>query len=68
MALGLAVGLAAALALTGVLDAILVGVTPADPLTFVCVAIVLVAAGALGCAIPARRAVRLDRVIALRTE
>jgi putative ABC transport system permease protein len=45
---------------TRVLEAILVGVTPADPLTFASVALLLIAAGALGCAIPARRALRVD--------
>jgi predicted permease len=68
MALGLSVGLAAALAVTRVLGAILVGVTAADPLTFVSVALVLVVAGVLGCAIPARRAIRVDPVVALRNE
>jgi predicted permease len=68
MALGLSIGLSAALGVTRVLEAILVGVTPADPLTFASVALVLVAAGALGCAIPARRALRVDPVVALRNE
>jgi putative ABC transport system permease protein len=68
VALGLAVGLAAALAVTRVLETILVGVTSADPLTFVSVALVLIAAGALGCAIPARRAIRVDPVVALRND
>ena len=44
------------------------GVTAADPLTFVSVALVLVVAGVLGCAIPARRAIRVDPVVALRNE
>lgn len=68
MALGLTVGLTAALGVTRVLEAILVGVTPADPLTFASVALVLIVAGALGCAIPARRAIRVDPVVALRNE
>lgn len=68
LALGLAVGLAAAFAATGVLRAMLVGVTPADPLTFGGVALVLAVAGVLGCAIPARRAIRVDPVIALRRD
>ena len=46
----------------------LVGVTPADPLTFGAVALVLALAGVLGCAIPGRRAIRIDPVIALRRE
>ena len=64
MALGLTVGLTAALGVTRVLEAILVGVTPADPLTFASVALVLIVAGALGCAIPARRAIRVDPDVA----
>jgi putative ABC transport system permease protein len=65
---GLVVGVAAALAATSVLRAMLVGVTPADPTTFGLVAVILACAGVLGCAIPARRALRVDPVIALRRE
>lgn len=68
MALGLTVGLAAASGVTRVLETILVGVTPADPMTFAGVAFVLIAAGALGCAIPARRATRVDPIVTLRNE
>jgi putative ABC transport system permease protein len=68
MALGLGVGLAAALGVTRVLAALLVGVTPADPFTFVSVALVLIAAGLLGCGIPARRAIRVDPVVALKND
>jgi predicted permease len=68
MILGLSVGLTAALGVTRILRAMLVGVTPADPLTFASVALVLTLAGALGCAIPARRAIRVDPVVALRNE
>ena len=48
--------------------AMLVGVSPGDPATFGLVALVLASAGALGCAIPARRAARVDPVVALRRE
>ena len=68
LAVGLIVGGMAALAATSVLRAMLVGVTPADPLTFGAVALVLALAGVLGCAIPGRRAIRVDPVIALRRE
>jgi putative ABC transport system permease protein len=68
MVLGLIVGLTAAFGVTRVLERLMVGVTPADPLTFTIVALVLVAAGAVGCAIPARRAIRVDPVVALRSE
>lgn len=67
-ALGLAVGLAAALAVTRVLRMTLVGVSSNDPATFLGVILVLGAACVLGCAIPARRAVRVDPVVALRRD
>jgi putative ABC transport system permease protein len=65
---GLLLGLGGALAATTVLESMLVGVTPADPLTFVAVSLVLAAAGLLGCAVPARRAMRVDPVVALRSQ
>jgi putative ABC transport system permease protein len=67
VALGLGVGLAAAFGLARVLRALLAGFQP-DWATFAIVALVLVAAGALACAIPARRATRVDPVVALRFE
>ena len=66
LAFGLVVGLPAAIVVTRVLRVELVGVSPGDPLTFAGVIVVLITAGLLGCAIPARRAVRVDPVIALR--
>jgi predicted permease len=63
---GLAIGLAAAFGVTRVLTALLVGVSPSDPTTFISVALVLTIAGGLGCLIPARRAIRVDPVVALR--
>jgi len=68
MAIGLTLGLAAAFAITRVLSTILVGVSATDPLTFSLVAGLLIAAACLGCAIPARRAMRVDPAIALRHE
>jgi ABC-type antimicrobial peptide transport system permease subunit len=65
---GLTVGLLAAFAVTRVLRAALVGVSPGDPMTFLAVVVVLMLAGVLGCAIPARRAVRVDPVVALRCD
>jgi hypothetical protein len=68
MAIGLGLGLAGALGITRVLSAILVGVSPTDPLTLGAVALVLIAAAALGCAVPAGRAIRVDPATALRHE
>jgi putative ABC transport system permease protein len=68
IAIGLAIGLPLAVAATRVLRAALVGISPADPITFLAVIAVLVATGALGCAIPARRALRVDPVVALRVD
>jgi predicted permease len=66
LAIGLAIGVAAAFGVTRVLKGLLIGVSSTDPMTFLIVATVLTAAGVLGCIIPARRAVRVDPVVALR--
>ena len=66
--LGLSIGIAAALALLPALKAVLVQVSPADPLTLAVAAGVLSAAALLGCLIPARRAMRVDPLLALRRE
>jgi putative ABC transport system permease protein len=68
LAIGLGIGLAAALAVTKVLKALLVDVSPSDPLTFAAVTMVLATAAGLGCLIPARRAMRVDPIEALRHE
>ena len=68
LALGLGIGLALALGVTRVLRMVLAGVSPFDPVTFLGVVLVLVAAGVLGCAIPGRRAIRVDPVAALRRD
>lgn len=66
--LGLAVGLAAAAALTRLMASLLYSVRPSDPETFLCVSLLLVAVAALASYIPARRATRVDPIVALRHE
>ena len=65
---GLIFGIAAGLALSRLLRAFLLGVPPADPLTFIAVPLVLLAAVALACWLPARRAAGIEPVAALRAE
>jgi ABC-type antimicrobial peptide transport system permease subunit len=68
MAIGLAIGLAAAAGVTQVLASLLTGISPTDPLTYSVVAAVLIGAACAGCGIPARRAMGLDPAVALRHE
>ena len=66
--IGAVIGVFAALGLTRLLASMLFGVTPTDPLTFVAVAGLLCGIALFACYIPARRAMRVDPVIALRYE
>jgi putative ABC transport system permease protein len=68
VAIGIAVGLAGAFAVARILQSFLVGVSPVDPVTFGIAAAVLILAAVLGCMIPARRATRVDPMVALRHE
>jgi putative ABC transport system permease protein len=63
---GLAIGIVAGTFVTRVLTGMLFGVTPRDPLTFVGVPVLLLVVAFLACFIPARRATRIDPLVALR--
>jgi putative ABC transport system permease protein len=67
-ALGIALGLAGAVVTTRALRSLLFGVSPTDPLTFVAIPFLLALVALLACYLPARRAAKVDPMIALRHE
>ncbi|HEX8747199.1 MAG TPA: FtsX-like permease family protein, partial [Pyrinomonadaceae bacterium] len=68
VALGIAAGLAGALALTRVMSSLLFGISATDTFTFVMLSVVLAAVALLASFAPARRAAKVDPMIALRYE
>jgi ABC-type lipoprotein release transport system permease subunit len=64
---GIVLGLAGAAALTRYLDWMLFGLAPIDPATFAVAAVMFAGVAALATLVPARRATRVDPVVALRT-
>jgi putative ABC transport system permease protein len=68
VAVGIVIGVAGALSVTGLLRGVLFGVRPTDPLTYIVVVAILTASAVVACLIPARRASRIDPQRAIRID
>jgi ABC-type antimicrobial peptide transport system permease subunit len=66
--LGVVLGLAGSVVVARLLEGLLFGVAPGDPVTFAAVALLMIGVGLAACAVPARRAARVDPLIAMRAE
>jgi len=68
LAIGLTLGLAGALALSRVMGSMISEITPSDPVTFAAITILLTVVSTAACLLPARRATRVNPLVALRAE